>query len=86
MEARLKRVRSWLYEFIGRMVVRYRVRVSLRAKCPACGHIRKHAIRWSPQATAVVHQCALCAAVWMEKPVVAAQGWNVLGLADDKDK
>lgn len=70
---------------IGRRILRHRAKVSLRAKCPACGFAVKHPVWWNATGAAIVHQCAVCNAVWAESPVVEAASWNFMASLEEEE-
>jgi hypothetical protein len=80
----MQRARAWLIRLwaatvllINRLYFHYAVRISNRAKCPACGSRKSHQFVWSPAYEVVMHTCEDCHGVWGERPVVGVQHWRV---------
>jgi hypothetical protein len=71
----MKRFILWL---IHPVVVRLMHKVDRRAKCPACGTVKKHKIEWHPSYLRIMHICAICHATWGSNPVVPATAWRVV--------
>jgi ribosomal protein S27AE len=69
----LGRLRAWLL----RLSIKYFEQISLRTKCPGCGHRRLHDIRFVATIGRVAHCCSVCKAEWTEAPIVQAADWAV---------
>lgn len=51
----------------------YRLRrIRARQACPACGAVKKHALRFDPKQKLVILSCVCCAAMWGYSPLVNA--------------
>ena len=79
---------NWLI----RLIIYYRVEISHKAKCPACGRRDWHKLEWVPHFEKVMHRHTKrtirhwlfwkhevgCDAIWGENPVAAAELWRVI--------
>lgn len=74
-----------LVSLIMRWYVHRYVHISSKAKCPACGVLAKHDVRWSPLHSAVLHVCARCQAPWTEQPLVQAEHWRCDVIVQEDD-
>jgi len=59
-----------------RLYVHFMVQANSKAKCPACGIRAEHEVRWSDVASALIHVCKRCVAVWSEQPMVNVAQWR----------
>jgi len=74
-------------EFVLDLVAWYRVwrfeaavrkaQIDECAKCPGCGVIAKHEIKFLDVLGKVVHRCPRCTAVWAEQPIVRYDDWRM---------
>ncbi len=53
-----------------------RRKVDISAKCPACGVVKAHVIKWNPITRLVVHTCIQCAAEFAQEPIIKASVWQ----------
>jgi C4-type Zn-finger protein len=60
---------------LAALYMHYFVRSDKRAKCPACGYRKKHAVQFIPVARQILHTCVYCKAEWMENPMIPAEKW-----------
>lgn len=70
----MKRFLLWL---LRPLLLRTMHKIDRKAKCPACGIVRRHKIVFHPAYLKIIHECRLCTAQWGENPVVAAESWRV---------
>ena len=63
--------------FIRHFIVPHIDLIDRKAKCPACGIVRKHKIAFSEKHGAIVHNCEQCGALWGQAPMVSWNAWKV---------
>jgi hypothetical protein len=71
----MRRFFLWLYKTFPWLLAKYRLHVSTKRKCPACGVIREHKIQWDPIELQVMHTCALCEAKYGQTPIEDVGKW-----------
>lgn len=81
----LRWVAGYIKATILRLYVLHFVQSDSKAKCPACGIRAEHDVRWSDVASALIHVCKRCFAVWSEQPLVDAAQWRTQLVASSDD-
>jgi len=69
----ISRANEWLFK----RRIHYFVKISTKAKCPACGIRKEHSVKWSPEYERVIHICSRCEAAFAESPIASIDLWRV---------
>ena len=73
----MKRFVAFLIWLIPWLSADYRQRrIKAKRKCPACGNVRKHEMKWDPAQKLVAFTCVCCSANWGYDPVVNVAKWH----------
>jgi hypothetical protein len=54
----------------------------LNHKCPACGHRKEHKIHYMREYKRIMHQCAVCSAVFATPCVLDVAKWDVVPIQE----
>ncbi len=72
----LSRLIRALYAQFPWLLAVNRRKIDISAKCPACGVVKAHVIKWNPITRLVVHTCARCAADFAQEPIIKVNVWQ----------
>jgi Fe-S oxidoreductase len=59
------------------IIIRLGLKVPVVTKCPACGAVLRHDLRYHPAYKMLQRTCKACAAIWLVKPVMPPEGWAI---------
>jgi hypothetical protein len=72
----MKQFVLFLIRLIPWLSADYRRRIKPKRKCPACGAVKKHLMKFDPAQKLVAFTCVCCSAQWGYDPVVNVAKWH----------
>lgn len=72
----MKAIVAFLISLFPWLSADYRRRIKPKQKCPACGAVEKHKMKFDPQQQKVVLLCVCCEAAWGYDPIVKTNKWH----------